>query len=255
MADILEPRRHLDLEGSYNIRDTGGYRTAYGTRVRWKTLLRGDALNRLTPAAKTALVGYGVRTVIDLRGSVEVEVAPDVFVGSNDVVYHHQDMIGDDIMAELTASPGSVTGMQGVIQSYSMFLDRRRQAVCNTLATLAAPGTLPAIVHCTGGKDRTGIITALALGIAGVPVQTIAQDYALSSHFLMTRSLSKEGNSPTIESGISTWDDYQEYFCPPSAMLGTLQYLEDHYGGIEEYALGGGLSRENLERIRNALVE
>ena len=255
MAGILEPRRHLDLEGSYNIRDTGGYRTAYGIRVRWKTLLRGDALNRLTPASKAALVGYGVRTVIDLRGSAEVENAPDVFVDSNDVVYHHQDMIGGEILAELTASPGSVTGLEGVIQSYTMFLDRRRQSVCRTLATVAAPGTLPAIVHCTGGKDRTGIITALALGIAGVTAQTIAQDYALSSHFLMTRSLSKEGNSPTVESGIHTWDDYQEFFCPPGAMLGTLQYLKDHYGGIEEYALGGGLSREDLERLRDSLVE
>ncbi len=67
MHDGRQPKRHLRLEGTYNVRDIGGYRTTDGRHTRWRRLLRADSLHRLTPASQAALVDYGVRTVIDLR--------------------------------------------------------------------------------------------------------------------------------------------------------------------------------------------
>ena len=81
--------RHLGLAGTYNLRDTGGYRTLDGRTTRWRTFLRSDSLHRLPHLARTTLLNYGVRPVLDLRRSDKLHAAPTVFVGSSDVVYHH----------------------------------------------------------------------------------------------------------------------------------------------------------------------
>src|SRR4030095_14489658 len=76
--------RHLGLAGTYNLRDTGGYRTLDGRTTRWLTFLRSDSLHRVPPMAQTTLLNYGVRTVIDLRRSDELHVAPNVFASSSE---------------------------------------------------------------------------------------------------------------------------------------------------------------------------
>src|SRR5262252_6906129 len=89
--------RHLNLEGTYNLRDTGGYPTLDGRTIRWRTFFRSDSLHRLPLVAQTTLIGYGVRTVIDLRRSDELQVAPNVFASSHDVVYHHVSLLADSL--------------------------------------------------------------------------------------------------------------------------------------------------------------
>ena len=81
MSD-LEPRRHLDLAGAYNIRDIGGYPTTHGRCARWKTLLRADSLHTLAP-------------VIDLRRTPEPQARPNVFANSPNLQYYHQNMLDD----------------------------------------------------------------------------------------------------------------------------------------------------------------
>src|SRR5919206_5017078 len=87
--------RHLSLTGTYNLRDTGGYRTLDGRTTRWRTFLRSDSLHRVPPMAQTTLLNYGVRTVIDLRRSDELHVAPNVFAGSSIVSYHQISLLMD----------------------------------------------------------------------------------------------------------------------------------------------------------------
>src|SRR5262245_58140795 len=82
-------QRNLGLTGTYNLRDTGGYRALAGRTTRWRTFLRSDSLHRLPPMVQTTLLNYGVRTVIDLRRSDELHIAPNVFASSSEVVYHH----------------------------------------------------------------------------------------------------------------------------------------------------------------------
>src|SRR5436309_6252589 len=166
--------RHLNLEGTYNLRDTGGYRTLDGRAIRWRTFLRSDSLHRLPPVAQTILMGYGVRTVLDLRRSDELHMAPNVFVGSSDVAYHNVSLLTD-------TPPVRQQAPRPLVDTYRLILDQRQEQLRQALATLAAPGGLPAVVHCTAGKDRTGLIVALVLGLAGVPTTTIVEDYALSA--------------------------------------------------------------------------
>jgi protein-tyrosine phosphatase len=244
----------LDLEGAYNIRDIGGYPTRDGRTTRWKTLLRADSLHRLPPKSQSALIDYGLRTVIDLRRTEEVRRERDVFADSPDVGYYHQNMLGDeptDVTPDSEVPAPSAESMAG---AYTRWLDLRRTQVCQTLATLATPGILPALVHCAGGKDRTGLIAGLALGLARVPAETIVADYALTARYLIGRHLSEH---PPLEAASSdyTWLDYQREYCPAEAMIGTLEHLEDRYGGIEAYVLGGGLTQDQVAGLRSALVE
>src|SRR6185369_10690856 len=82
---VLEASRHLPLDGTYNVRDIGGYTTRVGRRTRWRTLLRADSLHRLTAPAQAELLGCGVRTIVDLRHAGEHLAAPNVFAASSAV--------------------------------------------------------------------------------------------------------------------------------------------------------------------------
>ena len=250
MAKLLQPARHLDLEGAYNVRELGGYRTSSGRTTRWKTFLRADSPHRLTGESQSALLDYGVRTVIDLRRDVELEERPNVFAGSPGVAYHQQDIAGEKPMWELAGDPAPEDRTDRRAWGYAMTLDHRRTPIRETLATLSEPGARPALFHCAGGTDRTGIIAALVLGIAGVPSETIVEDYTLSARYL-TEMYFAEWESP--EEGF-TWETYQARYCPPEVMQKTLQHLDEKYGGTEGYMRAIGLTTGQIDSLRNALV-
>ena len=249
MQDSTSSRlpRHLGLAGTYNLRDTGGYRTLDGRTTRWRTFLRSDSLHRVPLMAQTTLLNYGVRTVIDLRRSDELHVAPNVFASSSEIVYHHLSLLADTL-PERKVAPRSLPDI------YRMILEQRQEPLRQILATLAAPGGLPAIVHCTAGKDRTGLIVALLLGLVGVPAATIVEDYALSSQYLGDPYL-EEARQRAAHHGIP-WKWYQHtIICPPEFMHTTLQYIDERHGGIVAYVRSIGLSQEQCARLRYALVE
>src|SRR5215468_1257645 len=177
MRDInVVPGRHIDVPGTLNFRDTGGYPVAGGGRTAWRRLLRSDGLHRLEPEAGDILGGLGLRTVLDLRTSAEAEFAPsplDDFAATGALTMHVS-LIGDDLDA-LPEDLGAI---------YDYVVDTRGSAIAAALRSLARPGGLPALVHCTAGKDRTGIVVAFALAAVGVPDRHIAADYALSSLYL-----------------------------------------------------------------------
>src|SRR5215475_6999430 len=125
--------RHLGLAGTYNLRDTGGYRTLDGRTTRWRTFLRSDSLHRVPPMAQTTLLSYGVRTIIDLRRSDELHVAPNVFVSSSEVVYHHISLLADSL-------PERKIAARSLPDVYRMILEQRQEQLRQTLAALAAPG-------------------------------------------------------------------------------------------------------------------
>ena len=236
------------------MRDLGGYPTSDGRRTRWKTFLRADSMDRLTQASQAALIQYGLRTVIDLRRRREVEEAPNVFADSTRVAYHHQNMAGDDPLIGSGDTLETGEPADRILRSYSSMLDVRQSQVRETLATLATPGAHPVAYHCAGGKDRTGIISALLLGIGGVPPATIAEDYALTARYLVHRYLADQV-PPEVSADNYTWEDYQAEFCPPEAMLGVLRHLDDRYGGVEDYVRTIGLSQGEIESIRRTFVE
>jgi protein-tyrosine phosphatase len=241
------PSRHLPLAMSYNIRDVGGYATADGGRVRWRRLLRADGLHRLTPEAQEELIRQGIATIVDLRWPAELITAPNVFAGSTRVRYQHLPVWDDTVPP--TALPRSN------IETYRQMLDSRAPAFRAIVAALAAPGGLPAVVHCAAGKDRTGVVVALALAVVGVPDETIVEDYVLSNHYLANGGYYDEVRQRVLARGES-WAEVEPLLhCAPEHMAQTLAYLEGRYGGAERYLLSIGVTPAELATLRAALVE
>jgi protein-tyrosine phosphatase len=244
-AHTSEPGRHLPLSGTYNVRDIGGYLTQDGQMTRWRTLFRADNLHRLTSNAQSTLLGHGLATVIDLRRSDELQIAPNVFAGSSRVTYRHLSLLVDT--PPVPGTPRALT------DTYRHILDQRQAQVLQVLRVLATPGALPAVVHCTAGKDRTGVIVALLLGLAGVAHETIIADYALTARYL-TDGFIDGIRQRALQRGY-TWEQYAPLVqCPPAFMHDTLHELQVQYGGLEAYIRHIGLNTAEIEHLRSALV-
>lgn len=237
--------RRLPIPGTFNLRDVGGYPTADGGETRWRTLFRADSLHRLPLPAQRELLAYGVRTVLDLRRDVEVERWPNVFASSPEVDYLRVDLAPLGGVTEISESP-----LESI---YRAILDYRQDEIRQIMRCLAASG-FPAVIHCTAGKDRTGVVVALLLGLVGVSHETIAQDYALSGEYLGETYFNEARERAALAN--VPWERYKlNLVCPPDYMRRTMAYVDARYGGVELYLRTTGLSEGDLYSLRAALVQ
>ena len=251
----MSDSRWLNVPGAYNVRDLGGYRTADGKTTRWRAFLRADSLHNLSDSTKTGLIEYGVRTVIDLRRTRETVDTPNALADMDDIQYFHLNMIGDtNPPGYIAPPPDEWTTPELTSNIYRVLLDQRQDVISETLVALANSKGHTAVYHCAAGTDRTGIISALLLGLAGVPADTIVNDYALSAHGLRLRVLD-EGIPDYLADQDFTQEEPPEILAPPEAMERTLQHLSDKYGGIEPYVRHIGLTDAQINDIRNMLRE
>ena len=251
----MSDSRWLNVPGAYNVRDLGGYRTADGKTTRWRAFLRADSLHNLSDSTKTGLIEYGVRTVIDLRRTFETVDTPNALADMDDIQYFHLNMIGDtNPPGYIAPPPDEWTTPELTSNIYRVLLDQRQDVISETLVTLAESKGHTAIYHCAAGTDRTGIISALLLGLAGVPADTIVDDYALSAHGLRMRVLD-DGIPDYLADQDFTQEEPPEILAPPEAMERTLQHLSDKYGGIEPYVRHIGLTDAQINDIRNMMRE
>ena len=240
------PRR-LALNLVYNLRDIGGYRTTDGRHTRWRVLFRSDSLHRLTPDARQELFELGLRTIIDLRYREELAGAPNVFAGSSRVQYHPIALYELDDPVIAACRP------QNLDEVYRMILAHAQPQIKRVIDTLTEPGALPALAHCTAGKDRTGMVIALLLGVVGVPDETIVEDYALSGAYL--GPLLAELRAQAARDGLDM-DWYNRLLdSDPAIMRRTLAHLRQQYGGAEAYLRAAGVSGRQIDLLRAALVE
>jgi protein-tyrosine phosphatase len=254
MDELLHPDRYLDLDGAVNVRDLGGYATQDGRSTRWGIFFRSGTMHALPQVSQDALAGRGLQTIIDLRTTRELESHPNVFSDSSRIRYVHLNMIGDEPLESSFITETSGERADRTLASYGTIIDRRQTCVGRILALLAEESSGPAAFHCAGGKDRTGITAALLLGLAGVSADVIAEDYALSARYLIDVHLAEEHESKAARD-VATWQDYQREFCPAEGMRKVLTYLDNAYGGIEEYVRRIGLGDDQIASLRAALVE
>ena len=240
--DTPPPPRHLKFAGTYNFRDVGGYPARNGGTTRWRTLFRSDSPHRLSEADRASLIECGLRSAIDLRQAEELAEAPNVFAASAQVTYRHLPLLND--------TPSMPEVLPTLVEIYRSILDDRSEQVGAALAALATPGALPAVVNCTAGKDRTGLIVALVLGLAGVPEETIVTDYALSGTCLAGVYL-EEARRRAEAQGFS-YDLL--VLCGPGFIRTTLAHLKKRYGGIEAYVRTTGLGDAEINQLRRAVV-
>jgi protein-tyrosine phosphatase len=210
-------------------------------------------MDRMPPRSQEALLEIGVRTVVDLRTTRETQEQPNVFAQSSDVTFLHFNMMGDEPFEESSVADEGGETADRILQSYSTFLDRRQPQIAQILAAMAEPEACPVVFHCAGGKDRTGIIAALLLEIAGTPRSAIAEDYGDSAKHLMERYFAEQAE-PGVSEDNYTWRDYQSEYCPPEAMERVLSYVDRKYNGAIRYAQVIGLNSAQIDRLRDAML-
>lgn len=244
------PERHLAWDGCLNVRDLGGHPTEDGGETRFGSVVRADSVRQLSEEGWKQLTRYGVSRIVDLRleaerledpdGAPPVEVLHLSFFDEDDEVFREVD-------AAAQAAPDFPTATRDV---YLIFLERFRANVARAIKAVADAPEGAVVVHCAGGKDRTGLVTAFLLKIAGVSDEDVAEDYAISEERLKPRHDRWLAEAETDEER----DRLRRILVTPAeSMLGVLRELERRYGSIEGYLKAGGLSDADLERTRARL--
>lgn len=198
----------LDWTGCRNARELGGLPTAAGGHIRAGALWRTGSHHQL-PAGTVQTVGAAVSRVVDLRWSWEIEGKPSPFAGRP--VYRHVPMLND--VLDYVPPP----------DTYAPMLDHNLERIGAAVRSVAEAPPGPVVVHCHAGRDRTGVLVALLLRLAGVDDGRIADDYART-----------EG-------------------CSPQPMLYTLAHLDERYGGVEPYLLLTGTDHDLQHAVRHRL--
>jgi protein-tyrosine phosphatase len=234
-----------------NVRDLGGHPTEDGGETRFAAVVRADSVASLTDEGWRQALDYGVRTVIDLRMQAERDADPPREVPIESL---HLPAFGDwdeSIDAEIEAVAATQNDTPSRTAAvYLEFLERFRPNFARAVSAVANAPDGAVIVHCAGGKDRTGLVAALLLRLAGVGIDAIAEDYSLSEIHL----------APRLEKWLAETADEHERErlrefsrTPAPSMQRVLAELERRYGSVDAYLEAGGASREDVKRARTRL--
>jgi protein-tyrosine phosphatase len=243
--------RMLVWDGCVNVRDLGGHPTPAG-ETRYRSVVRADALDRLSDAGWQALVGYGIRRVVDLRTAGERDGGPPDGLELEVVhvsVLPELEWEGWAEIDELAdRAPDSVSATQ---VGYQEFLERFDEGFALAVREVANAPDGGVLVHCKGGKDRTGLVAALLLRLAGVPLEDIGLDY----------SLSRRNLGAYLDEWIDAAQDEEQRArrariseSPAESMVRVLQELERRHGDVAGYLRAAGLDDETIARARSRLV-
>lgn len=251
-------QRLVPLDGTQNFRDLGGYPTEDGRSVRFGRIYRADALTTLSARDLAHLDGLGLRLVVDFRGDEEVTLEPGPYSAHPKVTYLNVP-IGEN------ASPtewrerferGDLGDLDEhwLPRSYLSMLDERPEAFAEVLQALAGEAALPAVFHCTAGKDRTGVMAMLLLRLLGVPREHVISDYALTAEY--TGGKIKAANRWFSDRGVDLEQAAHLFSARPANMEIALDHLETKHGGIERYAREAlALDAALIEKLRAELTE
>jgi protein-tyrosine phosphatase len=243
----MSMERLISLEGAVNFRDLGGYATVDGSVTRWRTLFRADGLSELSEADFIVMGELGIRTVVDLRSGYEVEQSR-FNVDAHPVDFHHFPFIDELPHAEEWDRRPGLLGAQ-----YKEMLDDAAPQIIGALGALAAPEARPAVFHCTAGKDRTGLLSALLLSLLGVPEETVIGDYALSGQAMERLRAKLMIKYPDGKDVIADIDEV--FSAEPANMVDLFAYLRERYGSVADYAATVGVPDLVISRLRETLLE
>ncbi|TYP87951.1 tyrosine-protein phosphatase [Blastococcus xanthinilyticus] len=269
--------RWIRLDGTTNTRDLGGLPTTDGGRTLPGRILRSDNLQTLSDADIARLVDeIGLRQVIDLRTTAEILLeGRGPLRGLPDVVHrhftllpergHHTDVFAveeDDPQVELPAAgwaesllPRQVAahdeGEPPAVRSYLGYLGQRGENVVAALRALTEAGDGASVVHCAAGKDRTGVVCALALAVAGVPNEEIVADYALTAE-IIDALVAKLAASPTYAEDMET-RDVASHTPRAETMERVLSLLDERFGGPAGWLTTHGFGAEEQAALRARL--
>lgn len=243
----METSTRIPVPGTYNFRDVGGLPARDGT-VRDGVLFRSDGLHRLGEEGRAALRGLGVGIVIDLRDEREAAAMPDDLDGLDVEV----------LRLPVFEGSGASQGAGGITLEalYERIVTLHAPIVVDAVREIASAGDRSVVVHCTAGKDRTGIVIALTLLAIGVDRELVIADYErteanLAGEWLdgMLQVVARYGvpDSPELRMLMGG--------SPREAIDSVIELVEREHGTARDFLLASGLTLEELAALEELLVE
>jgi protein-tyrosine phosphatase len=245
--------RTVVWDGCVNVRDLGGLPTEDGGETQSGRIFRSDNVGTLSETGWQALVELRVRRIVDLRWPEEVEADPPRIV---DIEVVHVSVLGpslDEKRSYFRSMDSRLDDVDDVADhyawSYVEFLEDNRDRFGRAL-TAVAEADGPVVIHCMGGKDRTGLVAALLLRVAGVPLSAIGADYSLSGPNLSGTLQEWLDSAPTE---VDRRRREKLSHTPAAGMERVIATIEDRYGSVGAYLAAAGVSQAALVALRGRL--
>ena len=248
----MDASRALALDGLLNVRDLGGLTTGDGRRIRRGRVVRSDNLRGLTDSGAVALVrDVGPRLVVDLRTAEECAREGRGLADVPHVRYVNVPLQPKGALTPEQAAAGLATNL---FDDYVLQIRDNGAALVAALELLAGEDALPAVVHCTAGKDRTGLLVALLLELLGIERDQVVADYAETT-VNMPGILDRIRSSPFFRgNGLAAAPEWI-FGSEPETMRAFLTWLDAEHGGAHSWATGAGLPAGAVRRLRAELLE
>jgi protein tyrosine/serine phosphatase len=240
-------KRKIDVEGCSNFRDLGGYPTESGGELRWRVVFRSDGLHELTRAGVATLrdeieLGH----IIDLRSDAELGFDGRGLLEQEAMHFHHMALFPDHSGNERASARDVSLG-----KLYLGMVAHAGPRLAAVIDELSHNDT-PSVFHCSAGKDRTGVISALLLGTLGVANDIIVADYAATREGL-EGIVAKLSRSKGYE---NTWKALPPHtlHADPETMVEFLAELSARYGGVRECVRAIGVGDESVARLEARML-
>lgn len=230
----------LDLKGTRNTRDLGGYKTLEGKSLRCNLIFRSDNTDNLTDADIEKLKNdYNLKCVIDLRYSTEIASSPDRLSHIDGIDYYNVPLsISKEQMKNLIK--GKIDLGDAYIQSLN-----QKDMVKKIFEIISSVEDGAILFHCTNGKDRTGTVATLLLGLNRVSKEDIVNNYSVTYELIK--------GSDSVRNGIKKYGTDAVFKSNPEYMAKLIEYIECNFGNVENYLLSCGISQQSLDKIKDRL--
>lgn len=245
--DLDYEKRHYKFEGCFNFRDIGGYVGMDGKTVAWGQYLRSGRQDRMTKTDLSRVAKLGIKTQLDLRREEEVSSQGRGPLSSLGTDYIFNSVLTDLTLSGLNRETG-ITGMR-----YLGYLQYDLAPWTRLFELLSDPSNYPVLVHCTAGKDRTGVTTALLLSVLGTERSIIEADFLMTNREV-ERQMNFIEKGPGLPSGMSREAFAYAAGVREDAMSVFLQGLDDQYGGPLDFLRSIGINDEMQQSMRDKLL-
>ena len=256
-------QRHVALEGAANFRDLGGYATSDGRTVKWGQLFRSDNLAHLTDEDLEKVSALGINLVCDFRSEPEKKEEPDRLPVSDPPAVAALEIGVDGFMVN-DLRERLMSGDTEGLDLRGMLIEGNRQFATKQAPTYAAmferitnPENLPALVHCTAGKDRAGFAAAAILSVLGVPRETVMADFLLTNHYTAAATERRLLMIELLSLTRADSDALRPLFgVEPAYLEAAFAEIEKNYGDFDTYRRNAlGLDDAEVEAFRALALE
>lgn len=254
----------IRLKGAPNFRDLGGYATADGRHVKRGLLFRSEGLNTLTTEDYAALHDLGIRLVCDLRSDLERSLKPTVWpehmLPTTLIMDVNADIRAGDggLYDMLRSDPTERGALALILHIYKWVPDALSRHLAKFFNAIAEDNGLPLILHCTAGKDRTGVLSAVLLLALGVPRETVVVDYMKTNEYRDAVKLEKKVHDlmePILGGPPSREIVEMMAGVHPTYLEASLTTIDSNYDSLNAYLESAGVSQAVLAKLRERLLD